>query len=38
MWFDEPRVQLILEKVIEKLNQVEPQYATGIQDIESLFL
>ncbi|CAF1003388.1 unnamed protein product [Adineta steineri] len=27
MWFDEPRIQLILEKVMEKLNQVEPQYA-----------
>ncbi|UJR21936.1 hypothetical protein I4U23_025005 [Adineta vaga] len=28
MWFDEPRVQLVLEKVMEKLTQVEPQYAT----------
>jgi hypothetical protein len=29
MWFDEPRVQLVFEKVMEKLTQVEPQYATG---------
>ncbi|CAF0964816.1 unnamed protein product [Rotaria sordida] len=28
MWFDEPRIQLTLEKIMEKLNQVEPQYAT----------
>ncbi|CAF4270899.1 unnamed protein product [Rotaria socialis] len=28
MWFDEPRVQLTFEKIMEKLNQVEPQYAT----------
>lgn len=28
MWFDEPRVQLIFEKIMEKLTQVEPQYAT----------
>jgi hypothetical protein len=29
MWFDEPRIQLVFEKVIEKLAQVEPQYAAG---------
>ncbi len=29
MWFDEPRIQLTFEKVMEKLNQVEPQYANG---------
>ncbi len=33
MWFDEPRVQLIFEKVMEKLNQIEPQYATGRNEI-----
>ncbi|CAF4965406.1 unnamed protein product, partial [Rotaria sp. Silwood1] len=27
MWFDEPRIQLTFEKVMEKLNQIEPQYA-----------
>lgn len=29
MWFDEPRIQLTLEKVMEKLNQIDPQYAAG---------
>lgn len=29
MWFDEPRIQLTLEKVMEKVNQIDPQYAAG---------
>ena len=32
MWFDEPRIQLTLEKVMEKLNQIDPQYGTGKND------
>jgi hypothetical protein len=38
MWFDEPRIQLTFEKVMEKLNQIEPQYATGKKKSFSLFL
>jgi len=33
MWFDEPRIQLTFEKVMEKLNQIEPQYATGKKNL-----
>jgi hypothetical protein len=29
MWFDEPRIQLTFEKVMERLKQVEPEHATG---------
>jgi hypothetical protein len=38
MWFDEPRIQLTFEKIMEKLNQVEPQYATGNKTIRSSFV
>ena len=36
MWFDEPRIQLTLEKVMEKLTQIDPQYTAGERNFFSI--
>lgn len=29
MWFDEPRIQLTLEKIMEKLGKINADFPTG---------
>lgn len=36
MWFDEPRVQLTFEKIMEKLHKIDGQFATGMTSRQSM--